>query len=130
LDFLIDQSGQTAIASLGIGDVAVQSSAPKMMIHELQEEFTNFFQAINQPVRLQINRPEIKQEVDAMGLKMETKKKEVLFPSLRFSFSSDLPIENWMAFFNKFSALEILNLEYDPDKNIWTYEGQIYEPVI
>lgn len=130
LDFLIDQSGQTAIASLGIGDVAVQSSAPKMMIHELQEEFTNFFQAINQPVRLQINRPEIKQEVDAMGLKMETKKKEVLFPSLRFSFSSDLPIENWMAFFNKFSALEILNLEYDPDNNIWTYEGQIYEPVI
>ena len=130
LDFLIDQNGRTAIVSLSIGEVAVQSSAPKMMVHELQEEVTNFFQAINQPVRLKVNRPEIRQQVDEMGLKIETKRKEVLFPSLQFSFSSDLPIESWATFFNKFSALELSHLEYDPETNFWTYEGQIYEPVI
>ena len=46
-----------------------------------------------------------------------------------FSFSSELPMENWLEFFNKFSGLEITKLVYNQENNIWTYEGQIYEGI-
>ncbi len=128
LDFLIDNSGRTAIVSLSIGDVAIHSQTPKMMIFESREELNNIFQAINQTITMSEVRPQITTQTSADGLGLDVKQTFV-YPRLNFSFSSDLPMEEWITLFNKFPALEIMRLNYDPNSNIWTYEGQIYEPI-
>ena len=128
LDFLIDNSGHTAIVSLSIGDVAIHSEAPKMMVYESREELNNIFQAINKPISLSEERTQRTAQTTQDGLGTEIKEIRT-YPRLKFSFSSDLPIEEWLTVFNKFPALEIVRLNYNPPDNIWTYEGQIYEPI-
>lgn len=128
LDFLIDNSGKAAVVSLSIGDVAIHSQAPKMMAYESREEFNNIFQAINQQVSLSEERTTRQVQNTADGLTAEVKEIRT-YPKLKFSFSSDLPMEDWLIMFNKFPALEIVQLNYNPTDNIWTYEGQIYEPI-
>lgn len=128
LDFLIDNSGKVAIVSLSIGDVAIHSQSPKFMTFEAREELNNIFQAIKQPIALQDDKAKLQKKTSEDGLTQQTNAIET-YPKLKFSFSSDLPIENWLTIFNKFPALEILQLNYNPNSNIWTYEGQIYEPI-
>ena len=128
LDFLIDTSGKTAIVSLSIGDVAIHSQAPKMMVYESREELNNIFQAINMPIGMSEERTQRQAQTTKDGLGTEVKELRT-YPRLKFMFSSDLPMEEWLMMFNKFPALEILQLNYDPNSNIWTYEGQIYEPI-
>lgn len=127
LDFLIDNAGKTAVATLSIGDVALHSQAPKLMAYEAREEINNIFQAINMQINLSEERSSVKIKTNK-GLMTGTEINTV-YPRLKFSFSSDLPMDEWLTFFNKFPALEILQLNYDPNSNIWTYEGQIYEPI-
>lgn len=128
LDFLIDNSGKTAVVSLSIGDVAIHSQAPKLMTFEAREELNNIFQAINHPISLQDDKAKLQKKTSEDGLTQQTTTIET-YPKLKFSFSSDLPMEEWLTMFNKFPALEILQLNYDPNSNIWTYEGHIYEPI-
>ncbi|MGN1080027.1 MAG: type 4b pilus protein PilO2 [Alphaproteobacteria bacterium] len=128
LDFLIDNSGKTAVVSLSIGDVAIHSQAPKLMTYEAREELNNIFQAINHPISLQDDKAKLQKKTSADGLNQQTTA-IATYPKLKFSFSSDLPMEEWLTMFNKFPALEILQLNYDPNSNIWTYEGHIYEPI-
>ncbi len=128
LDFLIDNSGKVAIVSLSIGDVAIHSQAPKMMAYESREELNNIFQAINQTINLSEERTVRQAQTSKDGLGSNVKENKT-YPRLKFSFSSDLPMEEWLTMFNQFPALEILRLNYNPSNNIWTYEGQIYEPI-
>lgn len=128
LDFLIDNSGKVAIVSLSIGDVAIHSQAPKMMAYESREELNNIFQAINQTINLSEERTVRQAQTSKDGLGSNVKENRT-YPRLKFSFSSDLPMEEWLIMFNQFPALEILRLNYNPSNNIWTYEGQIYEPI-
>jgi len=129
LDFLIDDSGRTAVVSLAIGNIPVHSQAPKMPLYEVKEELTQIFQAINQNISMSEDRIATGAGIDQYGLKT-TAAKIGSYPKLKFSFSSDLPMENWLSLFDKFPSLEILNLTCDPYSNTWTYEGQIYEPII
>ena len=129
LDFLIDNSGKVAIVSLSIGDVAIHSQAPKMMAYESREELNNIFQAINQTINLSEERTVRQAQTSKDGLGSNVKENKT-YPRLKFSFSSDLPMEEWLTMFNQFPALEILRLNYNPSNNIWTYEGQIYEPIL
>lgn len=129
LDFLIDDSGKNAIVSLALGDIAVHSETPKMRVYEMREELTNIFQSINQSIALKEERTVHKMENSPDGLKtVETVIKT--YPKLKFSFSSELPMEDWLVLFKKFPALEIVNLKFNPNSNTWTYEGQIYEPLL
>ncbi|MBR1777662.1 MAG: type 4b pilus protein PilO2 [Alphaproteobacteria bacterium] len=131
MDFIIDDAGKTAVISLSIGDIAIHSQAPKLRMYESREELNNIFQAIKMNISLQEERPVTSTSVNQYGLSNETKTiQKISYPKLHFSFSSDLPMENWLGLFNKFPALEITRLQYDPNSNTWTYEGQIYEPIL
>ena len=51
---------------------------------------------------------------------------------LSFSFSSAMDPPAWESFFDKFSALEIVRIQYNPRSESaltenWSYEGRIYE---
>lgn len=128
LDFLIDNAGKSVVVSLSIGNVAVHSESPKMMVYESREEINNIFQAINMPISLRDERTRRQGTVSKDGLSLQVKEQKT-YPKLIFSFASDLPMEEWLSFFNKFPALEITKLNYNPTDDIWTYEGQIYEPI-
>ena len=131
MDYLIDSSGRNAVVSLSIGNVAIHSQNPKMMTFEAREEMTNIFQAIKRPIFFeeQQRTKDKKQETDRFGLKKESKTQILTYPRLKFEFSSDLPMESWLEVFKKFPALEVYRLQFTPNTNTWTYEGQIYEPV-
>ena len=126
MDYFLDDSSKTAIVSLAIGDIAIHSNSPNRKLYEIREDLNSFFQSINQTISLQEDRPQVitKNTRDGLG---QTTTKEKGFPKMVFSFSSELPMENWLEFFNKFSGLEITKLVYNQEDNIWTYEGQIYE---
>lgn len=98
-----------------------------MMVYESREELNNIFQAINID-RMSEERTQRQAQTTKDGFGTEVKELRT-YPRLKFMFSSDLPMEEWLMMFNKFPALEILQLNYDPNSNIWTYEGQIYEPI-
>ncbi len=128
LDFLIDNSGKTAIVSLSIGEPILHSQAPKMMVYEAREELTSIFQAINVTISFSEEKNVVKTQTTNDGLGNEIKTSKT-YSHLNFSFSSDLPMDDWLFVFNKFPALEITQLIYNPNDNIWTYEGRIYEPI-
>ena len=127
LDYLLDNDGKTAIVSLAIGDVAIHSETPKLMVYELREEWNDIFQAIKQQVVLaeatETRRPSKPKIINGQEVWIDR-----TYPRLNFSFSSDLPMEEWLDMFKRFPSLEIDTLNYTPENNIWTYEGHIYEP--
>lgn len=129
LDYIIADSGTTAVVSLSIGTVAVHSDTPKFLTYEAREELNSIFQAIGMDIALSEERTKIYTKASRDGLRMETHQDRT-YARLNFNFTSDLPIANWLPVFNRFPALEITNLNYNPLENMWTYEGQIYEPVI
>ena len=129
LDYIIDRNGTTALVSLAIGNIALHSETPKMRAFEAQEELNNIFQATNLTISMQDQRTTKETAVDKNGLASVTTEIKT-YPKLLFTFSSTLPMENWLSVFNKFPALEIIKLEYDTGSNSWTYEGQIYEPLL
>ncbi|MBO4520026.1 MAG: type 4b pilus protein PilO2 [Alphaproteobacteria bacterium] len=130
LDYVVDDSGKAAVVSLAIGEIPVRSQAPKMRLYEIREELTNIFQAINMPISLREEQRAV-QLNDANGLAVSPNApRPRVYSKITFSFASELPMEDWLNVFNKFPALEILNLQLNPQNNIWTYEGQIYEPSI
>lgn len=126
MDYFLDDSSKTALVSVSIGDLAIHSDAPKKKLYELKEDLNAFFQSINQSVSLRIEQPKVITKNTRDGLGQETIK-ETGYSKLLFTFSSDLPMENWLDLFKRFSGLEIQKLVYNQDSNIWTYEGQIYE---
>ena len=128
LDYLIDNTGQSALVSLAIGNIAVHSETPKIMAYEAREELTNIFQATGLPISLKDERTTRVQKVDKNGLASEISEIKT-YPKLLFSFNSELPMEAWLGLFNKFPALELTLLKYHPKSNSWTYEGRIYEPL-
>ena len=130
LDYMLEPSGRSAIVSLAIGDIPVHSQPPKMRMAELKEEFSNISQSINLPISISEGVTAERGVVQQNGLKSNQKQPQVRnYPKMTFSFSTDLSMEDWLSVFNKFPALEILNLQFDPNSNTWTYEGQIYEKI-
>lgn len=130
LNFLLDTAGRNVLVSVPIGTPRVHSQAPKYMIYEAREEFNDFFQAIGETVALQDERTELNVTVSKDGLAKKKTTEDKKYARLIFSFQSDLPLEQWLVLFNRFPALEILQLDYDIGMNTWTYEGHIYEPML
>ena len=127
LDFAIDTAGSTVVASMPIGELALHSETPKMMTYEMREELTHIFQSINLPINLSEQKGLQTKTVNSNGLETDTVTVRTSYPELFFSFSSELPMEDWLEIFDKFPALEITRLQYVPESNVWTYEGHIYE---
>lgn len=129
LDYLLDETGKSAVATLAIGDIAVHHEEPKYEYADLHEELTDIFQAIKMEISME--QIPIQREIprDADGNPAGPPRVTV-YPRLTFSFTSDLPMDYWLDMFKKFPGLEVLQLSYTPGDNTWTYEGQIYEPVM
>lgn len=130
MDYYVSDDAQSAIATISIGDLPTHTSTPKYSLYEAREELNNIFQAMKMQISMQDEvgaPPVIKTTADGLGT--ETVRAARVYSKLRFSFSSEYPPGDWLSLFHKFPGSEITNLTFNPDNNIWQYEGQIYEAI-
>ena len=108
------------------------ASTPTAPLKELEQEMVDISQALSVPMQLSVGEKRI-------GPAEETQKQsEDVIPArqsyryLAFSFSSPFDPPAWETFFEKFTAMELVKITYQPRSesalnNNWSYEGRIYE---
>lgn len=121
----VSASGDSATGTLEFRKMPMIVSVPRMTSAELEADLKEIKQAMNlnglQYTRQTLldppNRPD--------GTKPVNQKTYVYYS---FTVSSPLSPLEWQGFFDKFSGLELLRVQYTPmgSDNKWTYEGRIY----
>lgn len=121
----VDAQGTSATGHMPFSKITQVASVPKMTAAALAEDLKE----INESTRLSIqysaqtlldppNRPD--------GTKPANQKAYTYYS---FTVVSPFAPQEWLGFFEKFSGLEMLKLEYTPSgdaTNKWKYEGRIY----
>ena len=121
----VDSAGTGATGSMEFKKIPMKASKPRMSaddlandLKEIQQSTGLSFQYSRQTMYDPPNRPD--------GSKPANQKAYTYFS---FSAVSPYAPQEWVTFFEKFSGLEILKLEYTPSgdaSNKWKYEGRIY----
>lgn len=128
MDYVLSDSGTSAIVSVSLGDIQLKSEAPKYTVSESREYLVNIFQAINQKINLAEDVLNV--TIPIPGKKADGSQNTInkAYKRLTFSFDSAIDMADWLSVFNEFPALELKKITYNIGNNIWSYEGQIYEP--
>ncbi|MCQ2914499.1 MAG: type 4b pilus protein PilO2 [Alphaproteobacteria bacterium] len=128
MDYVLSDSGTSAIVSVSLGDIQLKSEYPKYSVSESREYLVNIFQAINQKINL--SEDVLNVTIPIPGKKADGSQNTInkAYKRLTFSFDSSIDMADWLSVFNEFPALELKKITYSIEKNMWSYEGQIYEP--
>lgn len=121
----IASSGTSASGSVAFSDIPFVSSTPSLSVAEIQQDLTEISLATAIPIRFSQQTLLIPPN-DAEGKAPPNQQTYYYFS---FSVSSPYSPWEWETFFNKFSGLELLKIEFDPtleSQNKWKYEGRIY----
>lgn len=120
-----DKSGNSAKATIDFSDIPLVESKPTLKPEQLQEQLVDIQQATKIPIQFSEqtivdppNNPDGSAPVN-----------QQVYTYFSFSVSSAYSPWEWKVFFDKFSGLELLKVEFDPtigSNNKWTYEGRIY----
>ena len=121
----VDDSATSATATVKFENLPLKPSHPTLSLKKLQRELTDISQAMNFPISMSPG------EVTGQAQSNNPNQEPPRYRYLSFSFSSNMDPPAWEAFFDKFTALEIVKVEYNPNSdalsNNWSYEGRIYE---
>ena len=119
LHFSVSEDGKTAAGTMPFNNIKKIPSPPTLTANDAMTELTDIFQALNLAVTLSIT-----------NVQTEPTQKNALpvhlYSFVSFAFSSELPPTDWESFFNSFASLEITDIMYNPESNVWRYEGRIY----
>ncbi len=119
VELTIDDNGQKADGRYKIEGLRKYTSEPELTVKDLKENLVDISQAIDNPIRL-----------TEQSLTLEGRKKEVV-NFIVFSFDSEYTPTETLPFFEKFSGLDLTQIEYHPSQKStdkkWKYEGRIYE---
>ncbi|MDY6407282.1 MAG: type 4b pilus protein PilO2 [Pseudomonadota bacterium] len=121
----LDPSGSTASGQLPFTDIPLVLSTPSLTIDQIREELTDIKQATRLPI--QFSEQTVKDPPDNPDGSVPPNQQVYKF--FTFSIGSPYAPHEWKVFFDKFSGLEFLKIEYEPtigSGNKWTYEGRIY----
>ena len=128
----VNETGTAAEVIVTYKDpLPTDSSNPTAPLKELEHEMVDISQALSVPMKLSVGERKI-------GTDDGNKQSEDVIPArqsykyLEFSFSSPFDPPAWGAFFEKFTAMELVKITYQPRStsalnNNWSYEGRIYE---
>ncbi len=119
LHFSVSEDGRTSAGTIPFNNIKKISSPPTMKTNDIMTELTDIFQALNLPITLSITNVQT-EPTQKNALPM------YLYSFVSFVFSSELPPADWESFFNSFASLEITDIMYNPESNVWKYEGRIY----
>ena len=120
----VSASGDSATGSLTFTKLPMIASVPKLTAKELEDDLKEIKQAMNlqgfqysrQSMLDPPNRPD--------GTRPANQKSYTYYS---FTVTSPFSPKEWRGFFDKFSGLELLRVQYTPGNgNNWTYEGRIY----
>ncbi len=135
IELNINETGDSATASIKYNDLPIIASTPTLSLARIRRELTDISQALSmriamQPQEVTIGGPTPQQQAAAQPGQQLPQGKTYKF--LSFSFSSAMDPPAWESFFDKFSALEIVRIQYNPRSESaltenWSYEGRIYE---
>lgn len=132
----INEAGTSATITIKYDDLPIVASTPTLSIAQIRRELTDISQAISLPISMSVQQitvggptAEQQQKAEASGQPAQAGR---TYKYLSFSFSSSYDPPAWESFFDKFAALEIVKIEYNPQSasalsNNWKYEGRIYE---
>ncbi len=119
LHFSVSEDGKSAAGTIPFNNIKKIASPPAMKANDVMTELTDVFQALNLPVTISITNVQTEPtQKNAMPM--------YLYSFVSFAFSSEIPPADWESFFNSFASLEITDIMYNPESNIWKYEGRIY----
>lgn len=129
----INETGTSASAVIKFDELPKTSSSPMWSLARLRREFTDISQALN--MRIGLVPQEITVSVPAPQGAQGTPEGQPTIKKYRylaFTFTSSFDPPFWKSFFDKFTAVELVKIKYNPRSNSslssnWSYEGRIYE---
>ena len=126
VDINQDAEGKSATGRITWNDLPVMASVPNMESAQLKHDLNDIIQATNLP--LSISEENIL--VPPNNADGTVPPNQQNYRAFKFSVASSYTPWEWREFFNKFSGLEMIKINYNPDvdslQNKWTYEGRIY----
>ena len=121
----IEESATSASLKIPFENLPLKPSLPRLPLDKLQRELIDISQAMNFPISMAPGQVTSQQQSE------NPDQPPAVYRYLSFSFSSKMDPPAWESFFDKFAALEIVKIEYNPNSdalsNNWKYEGRIYE---
>ncbi len=135
IELNINEAGNSATAVIKYDDLPIIASTPTLSLARIRRELTDISQALNMQISMHpqeviIGGPTPQQQAAAQpGQQLPQGK---VYKFLAFSFSTSMDPLAWESFFDKFAALEIIKIQYNPQSESaltenWSYEGRIYE---
>ena len=121
----MDPSGASASGTVRFSDIPMVLSMPSLTSEEIREQLTDIRQATGLPI--QFSEQTVKDPPDNPDGTVPPNQQ--IYKYFTFSVSSPYSPGEWKVFFDKFSGLEFVKIEYEPTldaRNKWTYEGRIY----
>lgn len=126
IDIQLNESGNIASGRIAFNDIPLEASIPTLTASQIREELTDISQATNLPIQFSVqtvqdppNNPD--------GTPPPNQQNYTYYA---FTVVSAYTPWEWKPFFDKFSGLELLKIEYNPAvesvNNKWKYEGRIY----
>ncbi len=112
-----------AEGKLPFADMPMISTAPTLTVEQLQEELHEITDATGMPIAFS-EQTVLDPPNNADG---SAPPNQQVYHFFSFTINSEYTPWEWKTFFDKFTGLELLKLEYAPgNQNKWKYEGRIY----
>ena len=125
LEVKLASSGTSATGKMPFTDIPLVLSTPTLTVDQIRQELTDIKQATALPI--QFSEKTVKDPPNNPDGTVPPNQQ--VYTYFSFSIHSPYAPREWKVFFDKFSGLEFLKIEYEPtlgSKNKWTYEGRIY----
>lgn len=122
----LNETGTAATGRIDFSDLPSVASVPTLSEQQIRDELTDISQATNLPIQFsqQVTLDPPNNPDGSVPPNQQT------YVYYGFSISSNYAPWEWKTFFDKFSGLELLKIEYNPaveaSNNKWKYEGRIY----
>lgn len=126
IELQMNENGTAATGNISFGELPTVASVPTLTPTQLRDEFIDITQATNLPLQYSMQTV-IDPPNNPDGSVPPNQQKYTYYG---FSITSGYDPWTWKKFFDKFSGLELLKVEYNPaveaSSNKWKYEGRIY----
>ncbi len=123
----LDASGTSATAKIPFGDLPTDVSLPTLSYEVLYRDMLDISQATGQSITMSQGTVTVSANANPSQNKGPiTPSQGEVYTYLNFGFSTPFVPLTWVGFFDKFSAIELSEIEYDPKSLTWKYKGRIY----
>ena len=126
INLQMNETGTSAKGTVTFTDLPTVATVPTLTADQIRDEFIDITQATNLPI--QYSKQTVQDPPNNPDGSVPPNQQTYTFYG--FQVSSEYSPWEWKTFFDKFSGLELLKVEFNPaigaTSNKWKYEGRIY----